>query len=208
MSYGRRPQAGFSLIELLTVLAVLSVVTTVGTMAFHRITTVWRADAMHIELKNLSANIFEQMRRDFDSVLPARLSGVPVLGEKRLNEQHRYNGVRLEDDRIIIPIEYEDPHAGRMRASSVMYHIDRSGPLPVLVRTLGPLGAQPPEGARVEVAEGVLTLRCRYLQNGRYSDTWTGSGLPEAVEANLVLHHPDRPWIQIARKAEFFIHVE
>lgn len=208
MSHRRRHQAGFSLIEMLTVLAVLSVVTTVGVAAFHRVTSVWRTDAMRIELENRATHIFETMQRDFDAVLPARLSNAEFIAEKRLNEAHRYQGVRLEDDRFVVPIEYQDPHVGRMRTGAAMYSIDRAGALPVLVRTLGPLGSEAPEGARLEVGEGVLTMRCRYLTDGQYQDAWEASGLPEAVEVNLTLHHPDRPWIQIARKAEFFIHVE
>jgi type II secretion system protein J len=199
---------GYTLLELLTVLAVLAVLSTIGMSIFYRVTDLWHVTSLRNDLNASAVNAFEMMRRDFGQTLSAKLSGVPIVGERRLEEKKRYGLVQLEDDRVTIQVQSAHPETGRIERFSALYKIDREAPVPALVRTLGALGANPPAGARQVVVEGVLAMRLEYYDGMSWQPEWKQAALPEAVRATLVMTDKDRPWEQISRQAEFAIHVK
>lgn len=203
-----RRRNGFTLLELLTVIAVLAVVTTIGMRALFRISDLWRLSEIRMNLNARANQTFELMRHDFDQVLSAKLSGVPLRGAQHLEEKKRFGRVRLENDLIILPVEYVNPLTHSVERQSVMYHINREAATPSLIRTLGALDALPPMGARQLVAEGVIAMRLEYHDGAEWMPEWNRAGLPEAVRVNLVLADANRPYEQIARKAVFAIHVK
>ena len=69
-------RAGFSLIEMLVVLAVLSVVTTLGVSAFASITGSYRATQRVFNLEHVAQKVFESVERDCAAVTSAELCGV------------------------------------------------------------------------------------------------------------------------------------
>ncbi len=200
---------GFSLLELMVVIALMSVVTTIGLGVFIRVSDLWGETVKRTDLHTDASRIFERMRDDFDHVVSARLSGVPLTGEERLDAKNRYKLVQLESDRIVLPVEQAaGPDTPQVQRVGVQYQIDRSGPAPVLVRTVGELGASPPAGARMEIAEGVLSLRFEYHDGAEWRAEWHEALLPEAVRVSMVLQDSERAWEQIARKAVYTIRVD
>lgn len=204
--YSRR--RGYTLMELLTVLAVLAVVSTIGMTILFRVNDYWNVTSIRSNLNAAAETAFATMQRDFDQVLSAKRSGISMTGSRRLEEKKRYGLVQLEDDRVTLPVETVQPETGQIERYNVMYHIARDGSTPILMRTLGALGANPPAGANHVVLEGVLSMRVEYHDGVSWLPEWNQPLLPEAVRVWLVLINPDRPWEQISREAVFAIHVK
>ncbi len=204
---------GFTLIELLTVLAVLSVLTTIGISLFFSVGDQWRVANLRLDLSRTADNAFAAMRQDFGRVIASRRGGAPLRGEERYEEKPvsgahpRFGVQRLESDVIIAPVEGVDPQSGLPERYAVMYHIDRSGTVPALVRTLGPLGEPAPAGARQVIAEGVAAMRAEFHDGENWHTGWDRPEMPKAVRISLAVMHPDRPWEQVARKAVFDLFV-
>ena len=95
---------GFTLFELLVVLAVMSVVSTIGVTAYSRVTGVWRISAMRMELGSTADNIFDTIRRDLENVASSRRTGQVIQGIDVLSEDAMFGRVPLDNDRIVLPI--------------------------------------------------------------------------------------------------------
>ena len=203
----RRRRSGFTLFEMLTVIAILAIVTTIGMRLFYRITDAWNTTALRMELNAQADTLFEIMSDDFSQVLSSELSGMPLVGQSAVEEVKRYKRVRLENDCIILPIEYQNPLVGRTERTSVMYHIDRSKDSPKLIRTLGVLGKNPPAGAKQVVSENVLSMRIEYNDGEAWLPAWDRSKMPNAVRVSVVLTDANRTYEQIARRTVFTIQV-
>lgn len=200
--------AGFTLFEMLVVIAVLSVVSTIAVTAFASVTGYYRTTALRMELASRADSVFEKFQEDFARVAPSTRDGVVIWGERRLEESQRYGRVPLENDFIVLPLASEDPKTGLSERIAVQYAIDRSGPVPVLKRTLGPAEARPPAGAQNDVAEGVISLTVEYPDGqGGWARTWSGDKHPAAVRISMTLRDLNRPFEQIARAAEFTVNV-
>jgi prepilin-type N-terminal cleavage/methylation domain-containing protein len=204
----KQRRAGFTLLELLTVLAVLAVVSTIGIGVFFSITDHWRETTLGMDLQKTANRVFDSMRRDIDQVVSTRRTGAPLWGERRLETEQRYQRVQLENDRFVLPIETLNPVTELHERYSVLYEIDRSGAAPALVRVSGPLGARLPDGAREVLAPGVLALRVAYYDGIDWQPEWKGPALPEAVRISLVLMDLVRPWEQIVREQTFNVYVK
>jgi type II secretion system protein J len=204
----RRRRLGFTLFELLTVIAVLGVVSTVGMRAFVIITGEWNTTTRRMALNTEAVRIFDSMKKDFGQVPPVALSGVSMQGEERLESNQRYNLVRLEDDYFLLPV------AGGAEAQSgagirmVKYHIGRKpGRGPRLLRTSWAAGGTPAAGVNLEISGSVLAMRVAFYDGAAWQPEWRLETLPEAVAVSLTLADPERPWEQISRKAVFPVYV-
>ncbi len=208
-----KQRRGFSLIELLTVLAVLSVVTTIGTTMFFKVNDLWRMTSIRGQLDDAMGNVDEQLTRDFGMVLSSTLSGVPLRGVRRETDVPEGNLFRrLNDDWLVIPVEEVDIKSGVPRRYNVIYQVQRNNEesaAGVLIRARRPLGEPVPgKLGGMEVATGVLSMRCEYLDGGKWVDAWSGDGMPEAVRVSLTLADASQPWEQVSRVLTYPIHVK
>jgi prepilin-type N-terminal cleavage/methylation domain-containing protein len=200
--------AGFTLFEMLVVIAVLSVVSTIAVTSFSSVTSYYRTTSLRMDLAVRADAVFSEIQQDFARLAPSSRDGVAIWGERRLEETQRYGRVPLENDFFVLPIASQDPKTGLNERIAVMYSIDRSGPLPTLKRTLGPADARPPAGAQLDVATGVLSMAVEYTDGkGAWQRTWAGPGHPAAVRVSLTLRDENRPMEQVARVAEFTVNV-
>lgn len=211
MSHPRHPRArrGFTLIELLVVIAVLAVVSTIGMRAFFSVTDGWRQLSLRTALSERATAAYVTFQRDLGQVSSARLGGVAIAGQSRLEEAKRYGRVPLEDDLVTLPVQLPTaPGAPPTQRLQVTYQIDRSTDPPALVRREAALGSAPGDGAAQVVAAGVLALRVEYYDGAAWARTWSAAQHPKALRVGLVLQDADRPYEQTARTAVFAVAVE
>ena len=199
---------GFTLFELLVVLAVMSVVSTIGVTAYSRVTGVWRISAMRMELGSTADNIFDTIRRDLGNVASSRRTSQAIQGIDVLTEDALYGRVPLDNDRIVLPIVQVGPN-GTAERLAVRYHVRRDGVPDQLTRTLGPMDGTEPNGAWQVIANNVLALDIEYLDAGVWQPSWSGASQPEAVRVNITLSGAGQ-WRgeQIARSAVFPVYVK
>ncbi len=199
---------GFTLLELLTVLAILSVVTTIGVQTFGKMTSVWRDTTVRMELNAKSVNIFNAIRDDIERVASAERTGRTIQGIDRLETEKMVNRHKPEDDRIILPVFQRNRGTGPWESLSVMYSIDREG-APKLVRSQGPEdGTEPSAGVQVK-GEQVVAMNITYLTHeNTWEKEWTRPELPAAVRVSLSFALKNRPNEHVCREAVFPLHTK
>ena len=203
-----RNLAGFTLFELLVVLAITGVVSTIGVGAFFKVTSVWRQSAFRMELGDTAESLLDSIKADMDRVASSDRIGQAIKGVDSLNSEVTYNLVQLADDRVVLPLVQKDVN-GKTERLAVMYHVQREGNSHVLTRTIGPLGGAMPGGAFQEIAQGVLCLEIEYLSGGAWHDSWTETFNPEAIRVSVTVNGQlSRPDEQISRSRVFPIHVK
>lgn len=205
-----RSTAGFTLMELLVVLAILGVVSSIGVGAFFNITGAWRLSTFRMDLGDNAKAGLDAIGADVGHVVASRHTGHAIRGMDVLNEDVKYQGmVRLEDDRLILPVARRN-RDGNTERMAVRYHVEREAePGFILYRTLGALDGAEPAGARQEIARGVLTFEVEYLHDGTWHDGWDASHHPDGIRVSLTVQGlPSRPREQISRSAFFPIHVK
>lgn len=205
----KQARSGFTLIELLTVLAVFSVVTTIGTVSFVKMATMWRDTAAGMELNAKCVNILEAIRDDLERVASAKRTGLAIVGEDRLEKDKQINRHIPQDDRIRIPVFQRKNATGPWQQFQVRYHIDRDVGRPTLVRTVGAGDEFPAEGGQ-DIAEGatVTAMNITYLTKAHeWVDSWSNPELPAAVRVSISVALQSRPHAHVSREAVIPIHV-
>jgi prepilin-type N-terminal cleavage/methylation domain-containing protein len=211
MSTVRRP-TGFTLLELIIVLALMGVATTMGSVMFVRVTDTWNRTSTRIELYAKANAVFDQMGQDFSEVVSAKLTGATIRGASQIFRDNRRFKAALEDDQITIPVETVAGPDGRVQRLDVRYHIQRTGGANALMRTVNLPGAPPnAAGTSVKVADGVIAMRIEYLgkrPEAVWQEEWTRPRTPGTVRVSVTLADPDRFYEQVSRKAVFPIKVD
>ena len=208
---GRR--GGFTLLEVLVVIAILGIVSGLGTSAFVTITSAWNERKSITQLDAQAQQAFESIRRDLSDALSYELSAMAIRGTRHdAVDTATVPAAHNADDIIAIPVQGASAGRARQRAALVGYRMDRGTGAGTLVRTIGALEAEFPTTGRLEIIPGAHTVafRLEYLSNdpGRlWVGDWQGAGHPGAVRVSLTLEDPDRPYIQISRKAVLRVHV-
>lgn len=203
-------QAGFTLFELLVVLAAMGVVSTIGVGAFFNVTDAWRQSAFRMELGDKAESVLNSVKADIDRVAATNRTGQAIQGTDGLTEKDRYERVRLGDDRIVLPLVQKGSD-GTTERLAVMYHVQRNDAPRVLTRTIGPLNGTEPAGARQEIGSdvSVLSLEIEYLDKGTWQDGWSENHHPDAVRVSVTVGgQQSRPYEQITRSRIYPIHVK
>lgn len=205
----RRSNAGFTLFELVVVLAIMGVVSTIGVSAFFNITGAWRKSTYRLDLGAGAEAVLAKVGADVARVASSKRTGFAVIGVDFLNEEVRYDDqIRLEDDRLVLPILQKDAN-GRTERVSIQYHVNRvDGPF-VMTRTYGALGSAAPDGAREEIVSGVLTFDVQYLEGDAWEKSWSKPYNPDAIRVSVTVRGASpRTYEQISRTAIFPIHAK
>lgn len=200
----RAGNGGFSLIELIVVIGILAVPATIGTVMLNQVMDTWRAESTRTELDSRAQYVFSQMRQDFSEAVSSKLSGEALKGLVQTAHDKRYHRVPLEDDRFFIPAMLPTADGTPQRAD-VGYYINRDSGQCRLMRAVRVPGAANP--VEQPVAEGVLAMRVEYAGAQGWQTGWSSGVNPESVRVSLVLMDADMPWLQVARKSVFSVHV-
>jgi prepilin-type N-terminal cleavage/methylation domain-containing protein len=203
-----RARRGFTLLELIVVLAVLSVVSTLGISAFVSISSYYNTTARRAALDVQAQEIFERLREDCAMVVPSSFAGGSFFSVRQMEESKRYGRVPLENDSVVVPISFFNPVTEEVVRASVQYRIDRSEGVPRLMRRMeGGFDKAEPQGAEEVLAEGVMSMRIEYFDGTGWRGEWNEGRHPSALRVSIVLQDLDRPYEQTARKCAFPIRV-
>lgn len=200
-----KKRRGFTLVEILTVLAVLGVLSTIGVVMFGKIMDYRKRGDVIQNLNTRFLEIVVRMEEDFQQIASPSLSGCRIFGERHVEEQKRYQAVPLDDDKLILPLIVCNS-SGRMKLVKVKYYIDRMlGGAPKLVRVMGDASSNSIDGAKEILVSGALAMRIFYFDGENWVDSWNRDYYPKGVKICLVLADEDRPWEQVVREKVFWI---
>ena len=200
--------SGFTLVEIIMVLALMGVASTLGMVMFSRLSDLWKQTTIRTELGATANAIFDQMRQDFSQVVPPKLAGAVVKGTTQDASDSRFFRVSLQSDQVVIPVETVAGPDGRCQRLDVRYHIERKDGAATLMRTMSAPGGA--ETASEKVADGVLAMAIEYEGKGpgaAWKREWTEAGSPSAVRVSVTLMDSVRTYEQISSKAVFPIEV-
>ncbi len=210
MMIQRTKRRGFTLLELLMVLAILSVVTTLGATTFIRMTSLWRDTSASMDLNAKCVDVFNMIRNDSERILSAQRSGLAIQGVDALEEEATLNRHYPENDALILPIQQRRMGEGPWEQLAVGYRIDRTESAnPKLVRSVGPNDGSVPSQAAQILAEAVVSMNITYLDGEKgWVKQWSAAHHPEALRVSLAIGMVNRPGEHISREAVFPIHVK
>lgn len=194
-----RNRAGFTLLEILVVLALLGLITSWAATLFIDSQDAWRQIRTRTDLGNRAQFALGQIRSDLAAVISPDLTGVPLTGTEAY---HQGPVLTLADDTLTIPAQYEAIDGSGMMQGKVRYHVQRDENAPLL-RSTGSLADEVPGAQSTRIVEGVVRLRFQFRAAGsaEWQPEWNALDLPEAVRVDLVLRDAAYPSEQIARYA-------
>lgn len=195
---------GFTILELLVVLAIMAVVTGIGSVAFVKITGYWNGLRLRTEMDRSCENIFASIEEDLDSVIPASLTPVPLTGKADDATMPEFFGIPLADDTLSIPVLAPDQE-GRQAPVLATYSVTRddSG-APLLVRGQRPVDAGEDAESTMILARGVLQFRVEYADGAKWVSEWTDASLPAAIRVSLNLSVPGAPLREQVSRVQVF----
>ncbi|MCC6699591.1 MAG: type II secretion system protein [Candidatus Hydrogenedentes bacterium] len=210
-----RSQSGFTLLEMLVVLALTAVVTGIGTMALFRMTDYWNGLRIRTEMDRRAESVFGSIRQDIASLVSSSLASASVTGTSATATDSRFYGIALADDTLTLPVTAKTSE-GFAAPTVITYHVKRDtvdafgGGGAALVRSQSSPGAAEGAAAEQVVAEGVLQFEVEYTANGsEWVETWSDKAPPRAIRVSMTMAYPVNPMReQIARSYVFPVHVQ
>ena len=199
-----RRRAGFTLFELLVVIALMGVVTTLGLQTYGSMTTRWNDAQARSNMQSAAGRALESIRRDIAMAPPASFTGQGMLGEPgTARHEDLFWGVDLADDSFVVPVpDPDDP--GRLLL--IRYFIERGRTTARLVRVAS--AADEGQNSRVVVAENVVAMAARFRETptSPWEAAWNHNRMPAQVAISLVMMDPRNPGSQIARREVVSVH--
>ena len=205
--------SGFTLVELLVVMAILGVVTAIVTQGFFIITSQWSDTQMKANLDDRAQNFFQAFSKTVEGIVPPSLSGQSVICSSN-------DPAGRPSDSITLAAEVShSAEKGMNYARVVKYEVVRRqvagvGRVEFIQRSDKPLGG-PREGARnqqvapVDELAGVRGLQIECLDSdGKWDRVWNKDELPVSIRVTVLLTDPDSPRIEVVRSAEFPVRVQ
>lgn len=205
----RRISRGFTLLELILVIALMGMLSTIGVVMFSRMSDVWRGTTAQTDMNARADAIFEQMAMDFGALASGAVSGAVIESSSQTAQDSRFFKVPFDDDRITLPVELALTPEGRPQRAEVAYAIQRQNGEHVLVRTVEAAGGQ--GTSTLKVADGVLGMKIEFAAKtpgGAWQSPWTQTAYPGAVRVSILLMDPENPSEQLARKTVFPVRVD
>jgi len=203
-------RGGFTLMELLAVLAILGVVMFLSTSAIFTTADWWSQIRTRAQLVDKADSAFEQIRTDITAALSPALTGVSLTHEQgTLGDGTGYLDSPFPSDRVIVPVYMPLGPEQKLMSGRVQYTIERDEESSVLVRTTGGLYSDSVEGNPLTIETSVYGFDVQFAkpEGDGWIDEWDRSGLPDAVRINLLMADEVNPTIQLSRTSVMTIHV-
>lgn len=201
---------GFSLLELIVVIGLIGIVTTWGYVILYRVDSAWNELRQRTELSAAADNIFETMKADFDAMVSPALAGVPIAGTEAMAETKHEGQRAVFNDSITLPVAGPEGQ-GLQR---VRYYVDRSDGRDQLTResVILAAGEMPLTQTPLNPGVNVAYLRCEFGAGAdagfEWLPRWDRPESPACVRVSMTLVNPDRPYIQVSRKAVFDVRMD
>ncbi|MGI6461806.1 MAG: type II secretion system protein [Candidatus Hydrogenedentales bacterium] len=197
---------GFTLVELVVVIAILGILSTMGVVMFGRLTTAWTVTRNRTELDAIAEYALKQIRQDLSDLVSPALTGAPLQGADASIADAAFPGVNAAADTLIIPLRGKTA-TGSETLAAVKYAVQDMGGTRVLTRTqTGLYGETQDNLSATRVADGVAQFNVQFLgPEGPWRDAWETATPPAALRVSLVVANPDRPERQVARETVFAV---
>ncbi len=191
---------GFTLVELLVVIAVLGIASTIGFRLLYRSGEIWDTIDTRVGLDAHASVAFDAIRSDLGRLLSPKRTGIGLALVNRTHDaDSRFLRVGLEDDMLFLPLRLEDRNSGRTGYAEVRYRVDRNNN--ELLRVVGPLGVERETEVELPVAPGVLDFGVAFHDGEAWQDAWTRPEAPRRIRVTLTLAPADDPSAAIVREA-------
>jgi prepilin-type N-terminal cleavage/methylation domain-containing protein len=202
-----RRNRGFTLVELIFVIAILGVLTTMGVVMFGLVNNLWAQTRARTELDARAEYALEQIRQDMAAFVSPALTGAPLQGRDNAMTDPAFPGVQLASDSLLVPMRGLTATGGEVLAAA-QYAVKSEGGERTLMRTPMGLYGEPAKAKPVTVVPGVVHFNVQYGgAEEKWQDNWDSVQSPSAVRVSLVLAEPERPERQAAREAIFAVRV-
>lgn len=200
-------RGGFTLLELLVVIALMGVVGTLGTQLFVSMTTSWSSVLQRTQLDAHADSVFNQLRHDFEKVVSPRLTGMSMTGADQTAEEERFWNQTLGNDTLAFAVlEPVGPKGDVLRCVQAKYYVNRAEGRDLLTREVSDFGQSASDRSAV-LGENIVSLSFEYLAaDGTWAQGWDRPELPQAVRVSMTLVNPDS-LEQVTRKAVFPVRV-
>ena len=96
-----RRNRGFTLVELILVIAILGVLSTIGVVMFGRINNLWTQTRNKTELDARAEYALEQVRQDIAAFVSPALTGAPLQGVDSVASDPAFPVVKLASDSLL-----------------------------------------------------------------------------------------------------------
>ena len=206
---------GFTLLELIMVIALMGVATTLGVTMLFKISDAWRQTAIRCELDNRAEHIFKSIEKDMAEMLSPSATGIPFKAEAGTAtlEKEPFYKAQVERDRLIVPTKLtmrDDPKA-ELTHVDVEYAVESKEDASRLMRIERVPGVAENKWPQLEIDKAVISFRIESLAReagATWQPGWTKTTTPRAVRVSVVLANPNNPQDQIVRMAVFPVEVD
>lgn len=211
-----RRKSGFTLLEMIMVIALLGVATTFGVTMLFKISDAWRKTSVRCELDNRAEHIFKSIRQDMAEMLSPSATGLPLkieAGTGTFEVDKPVIKVQVERDRFLVPTKLtmrDDPKAELMHVD-VEYAVESKEGVCRLIRIERLPGEAENKWKRSELDNAVISFHVETLDRepgAAWQSGWAKATAPRAVRVSVVLANPNNPLDQIVRMAVFSVEVD
>lgn len=201
---------GFTLIELILVIAIMGVATTMGIVMLFNVAGSWKVTTTRTALDANADQVLRYIGLDMAELVSSKVAGATVKGVAQTITTEAFYKIPLENDVLTIPVEIKEK--GVAHRAEIVYTVDRSQGNNTLVRKAQlPGGAGKSEtGLRIVPGVNVLAFRAEFLPRtpgGAWQAGWSDAVPPKAVRVTVTIGDPYKPQEQVLRKAVFPVEV-
>ena len=194
------PRRGFTLIEMIAALTIATLIMAAGAELFVTAMQSWDNGSRRHEMLQAAQKTSDLIERHLRSALKPGAEGQVLFSGEDLSEDDTHPGHRLT---LISGAPARFPRSQPpVDSQEITFELDPLGESTELsIRVQSPPDDLPEEGGYIVGLSDLITgFAARYYDGEIWSDYWSGSDLPLAVEFTLTLQPRDQPAWRVKRE--------